>query len=114
MNQELFEKHVCYQATVRNTDDFCYTKEVITYNHQINAFTVLVLVLALVNTGKGCLAHWVSIQLVLSEKMNGIQRRTLVSPRRMHCTYCGMPKGTSWAEVTSHSEKNQACSLNRY
>ena len=33
---------------------------------------------------------------------------------RMHCTYCGMPKGTSRAEVTLNSEKNQACSLSRY
>jgi len=23
----------------------------------------------------------------------------------MHCMYCSMPKGTSWAEVTSNSEK---------
>jgi len=33
--------------------------------------------------------------------MNGTQRRTLVIPLR----YCGMPKGTSWAEVTLNSEK---------
>jgi len=37
----------------------------------------------------------------LSVKMNGTQRRTLVSP---YCMYCGMPKGTSWAKVTSNSE----------
>ena len=36
---------------------------------------------------------------LLSAKMNGTQRRTLVSPWRMHCTYCGMPKGTSQAEA---------------
>jgi len=36
-------------------------------------------------------------------------RRALVSPQRMHCMYCGMPKGTSWAEVMSKNEKkNQA------
>ena len=23
----------------------------------------------------------------------------------LYCTYCGMPKGTSWAEVTLNSEK---------
>ena len=34
----------------------------------------------------------------LSAKMNGTQKRTLVSPKRMHCTYCGMPKGTCQAE----------------
>ena len=33
----------------------------------------------------------------LSAKMNGTQRRTLVSPWRVHCTYNGMPKGTSRA-----------------
>ena len=41
----------------------------------------------------------------LSAKMNGTQRRTLVSPWRMHCTHCGMPKGTSRAEATLNSEK---------
>jgi len=30
-----------------------------------------------------------------SAKTNERQRRTLVSPGGMHCTYCGMPKGTS-------------------
>jgi len=42
----------------------------------------------------------------LSAKMNGTQRRALVSPRRMHCMYCGMPKGTSRDEVTLNSEKS--------
>ena len=41
----------------------------------------------------------------LSVKMNGTQRRVLVRPGRMHYVYCGMPKGTSQAEVTSNSEK---------
>ena len=41
----------------------------------------------------------------LSAKMNGTQRRTLVSPWRTHCMYCSMPKGTCWAEATSNSEK---------
>jgi len=30
----------------------------------------------------------------------------MVSPLRMHCAYCGMPKSTSQAEVMLHSEKN--------
>ena len=47
----------------------------------------------------------------LSAKMNGTQRRTLVSPRRMHYTYCGMPKGTSWAEVMPNSEKMKPIAL---
>jgi len=29
----------------------------------------------------------------------------------MHCMYSGMTKGTSWAEVTSNSKKNQARTL---
>jgi len=33
-----------------------------------------------------------------------IKEGALVSPRRMHCTYSGMPKGTSQAEVMSNSE----------
>ena len=41
----------------------------------------------------------------MSEKMNETQRRTLESPLRMHCTYCGMPKGTYLAEAMSNSEK---------
>ena len=41
----------------------------------------------------------------LSAKMNGTQRRTLVS------TYCGMPKGTSWAEAMSNSEKIKPVAL---
>jgi len=28
-----------------------------------------------------------------------------VSPLRMDCVYCGMLKGTSWAEATLNSEK---------
>ena len=39
---------------------------------------------------------------------------TLVSPLRMHYTYCGMPKGTPWAEMTSNIQKNQAHSLSHY
>ena len=29
----------------------------------------------------------------------------MASLQRIHCMYCSMPKGTSWAEVTSNSEK---------
>jgi len=48
------------------------------------------------------------IDTSLSAKMNGTQRRTLVSPLRMPCVYCGMPKGTPWAEAASNGKKNQA------
>ena len=44
----------------------------------------------------------------LSAKMNGTQRRILL---RMHCTYFGMPKGTSRAEATSNSEKIKPIAL---
>ena len=39
-------------------------------------------------------------------KRNGTQRRTKVNPWCMHCTYCGMPKGTCQTEATSNSEKS--------
>ena len=35
----------------------------------------------------------------------------MVSPSRMHCTYCGMPKGTSQEEATSNSEKIKPIAL---
>ena len=38
----------------------------------------------------------------LSAKMNGTQRKTLIS---LHCTNCGVTKGTSQAEAMSNSEK---------
>ena len=49
--------------------------------------------------------------LSLSAKMNYTQRRILVSPRRMCCTFCGMPKDTSRAEVTLNSEKIKPVAL---
>ena len=52
-----------------------------------------------------------NLHLLLSAKMNGTQRRTLVSPRRMHCTYCGMPKGTCPTEAMSNSEKIKPVAL---
>jgi len=76
MNQELFEKHLCNQGSHYEH----YPKEAINCNHQIN--------------------------FSLSAKMNGTQRRTLVSPWRMHCMHCSMPKGTTWAEATSNSKKS--------
>ena len=85
-NQELFEKHYNQNSHYEN---YGWFPEAITCYRQNRHF-------------------------LLSEKMNGTQRRTLVSPWRMHCTYCGMPKGTSWAKATLNSEKNQARSLSRY
>ena len=36
----------------------------------------------------------------------GTPRRTLVSPWRMYCMYCSMPKGTFQDKATSNSEKS--------
>jgi len=44
-------------------------------------------------------------------KMNGTQRRALVSQWRMHCMYSSMAKGTSWAEVMSNSKEINAIVL---
>jgi len=49
--------------------------------------------------------------LLLLTKMNGTQRRTLVSAWRIHCLYCGMPKGTVQAEAMSNSEKIKPVAL---
>jgi len=38
-------------------------------------------------------------------KMNGTQRRAVLSPWRTHCMHSGMAKGTSRAEATLNSEK---------
>jgi len=70
-------------ATMKNTDDFCYAKEAIMCNQ--------------------CFS--------LPAKMNGTQRRTLVSPWRIHWMHCGMPKGTSQDEATSDSEKIKPVAL---
>jgi len=43
-----------------------------------------------------------------SAKMNGTQRRALVS---LDCMYSGIAKGTSWAEVISNSEKIKPVAL---
>jgi len=44
-------------------------------------------------------------------KMNDTQRRTLVSPLRMACVHCSMPKGTSQAEATSNGKKIKPVAL---
>jgi len=44
-------------------------------------------------------------------KMNGTQRRAVLSPWRTHCMYNGMAKGASWAEATSNSKKIRLIAL---
>jgi len=43
--------------------------------------------------------------------MNNTQRRSLVSPSKMHCMYSSMVKGTSQAEVMSNSKKIKPVAL---
>ena len=72
-------------VTMKNTDDFCYEGK----HHVIPP-------------------NW---HLLLSAKMNGTQRRTLVSLWRMHCMYCSMPKGTCRAEAMPNSKKIKPVAL---
>jgi len=44
-------------------------------------------------------------------KMNGTQRRAMLSPWRTHCMYSSTAKGTSQAEATSKSEKIRPVAL---
>ena len=74
MNQELFEKHLCNQGS-----HYLLCKG----SHHVQP-------------ANQC--------LLLSAKMNGAHRRTLVSLWRMHCTFYGVPKGTSQAKATSNSK----------
>jgi len=82
-NQELFEKHLCKSSHYEK-----YGRFLLTQRKPSHATTELM--------------------LPLSAKMKGTQR---VSPWRMHCTYCGMPKGTSRVEATSNSEKIKPVAL---
>jgi len=61
---------------------------------------------------KQCKSTAVSYEIYESAKMNGTQKRTLVSLLRKHCTQCGMPKGTFRVEVTSNNKKIKLVSLN--
>jgi len=68
-----------------------------------------------------CILHWnngtacpsyILFDLIWRTKMNGTQRRALVSPWRMHCMYSGVAKGTSRAELaTLNSEKIKPVAL---
>jgi len=87
MNQELFEKYLCYQGS---------------HYEKYRQFLLR----------KG--SHHMqppNQRFLLSAKMNGTQKRTPVSPQRLHWMYCGMPKGTSWAEATSNSERIKPIAL---
>ena len=83
-NQEVFEKHLCNKSNHYEKDGQFF----VTQRKPSCATTKLML-------------------FTVSKD----EWRTLVSPCRMHYTYCGMPKGTSRAEAMSNSEKNQAHAL---
>jgi len=87
MNQEVFEKHLCN----KNCHYEKYGLFLVTQRKPSRATTKLM--------------------LFIVSKDNGTQRRTLVSPWRIHCMYCGVPKGTSWGEATSNSEKIKSIAL---
>jgi len=69
-------------ATLKNANDFRYTKKPLHATSKVTLFTV-------------SKDEW----------------RTLVSLWKMHCTYCGMPKGTSWAEAMLNSENIKSVAL---
>ena len=79
-NQELFEKHLCNQS-IQSLSTMKNTISIAKGNHHMLP---------------------PNQHFSLSAKMNGTQRRILVS---MHCMYCGMPKGTSRDETALNSEK---------
>ena len=72
-------------ATMKNTDNFCFKRKL---PHATTKST-----------------------LSLSVKMNGTQKRTLVSPRRKHCMYYGIPKGTCPAEAMPNGTKIKPITL---
>jgi len=83
-NQELFEKHLCNKSS-------CYEKYgrfLVMQRKPSRATTKLTLF-----------------------TVSKAQRRTLVIPWRIHCTYSNMPKGTSRAEATSNREKIKLVAL---
>ena len=80
MNQDLVEKHLCNQDSYyENTDNFHYACR---GSHHMQP------------------PNWL---ILMSAKMNGTQRKIVVSSWRMHCA-----KGTSWAEGTSNSGKSSS------
>ena len=66
------QEHLCNQGCHYEKYKFHYAKEAIICNHQINTFH--------------CQQRWME--------------HKVVSPWRIHFTYCSMPKGTSQAGVT--------------
>jgi len=83
-NQELFEKHLC------NLGSHFVRFPVCKGSHHVQP---------------------PSQHFSLSAKINGTQRRTMVSPWRIHWMYYGLPKGTSRAKAMLNSEKIKPVAL---
>ena len=83
MNQELFEKHLCNQSShYKKYGRFPLWREAITCYCQIDTFC--------------CQQRWMGHK---------------GGHWWMHCTYCGVPKGTCPAEAMSNSEKIKPIAL---
>jgi len=70
---------------MKNMDDFCYAKEAIMYNCQIDTFC--------------CQQRWIDIKEDTGKSMKNVLYK---------------PKGTSWAEELLNSEKNHPQPLLNY
>jgi len=131
MNQELFEKYVCNQSSHYEKYDgatcpsyrlklkypflyqLCLTRyAAVQIKNWLKSTSVIKVATIQMILHKG--SHHVQTpnqQFTLSAKMNGTQRRTVVSPWRIHCKYCGMPNVTSCVEATSNSENIKPVAL---
>ena len=125
MNHKLFEKHLCNQSSHCKKIQMVLCAPVIVWKWSIHyAFRQLCLTSYTAIPIKNCLKCTSAIKVatmkdtdgfhyakeaimcktksqhfLLSAKMNGIQRRTLVSPWRMYCMYCSIPKDTDHYQV---------------
>ena len=130
-NQELFEKHLCNPRIPKERNSTAHPNYI---NYHLKSEISIMLRCQLCSTCYTAVRHLYNHNshyentddfrfkgkpscalpnrhLLLSAKMNGTQWRTLVSPCRMHCIYCGMSKGTSRAETMLNSEKIKPLAL---
>ena len=85
-NQELFEKHLCNQSNpYENADDFRYEEKPSCASAKSTPFAV--------------------------NKDEWDTKEDIGKFMKMHCMYCGMPKGTCPAEAMSNSEKIKTLAL---
>ena len=130
LNQELFEKHLCNSRIPKKRNGAVHPSYI---NYCLKSEVSIMLCCRLCSTHyttvriKNCLKSTSAIKIATikiqtfsvtkgshhvllpnqhfsSTKMNGTQRRALVSPWRIHCLYCSMPKGT-WHLLGRSSEQ---------